>query len=50
MEQIKEYKMIYLNNGMQLSCEKDLQNAENAINEYIARTGSCSRSFHLLTD
>lgn len=34
---MKEYKMIYLNKGVTLSREKDLQNAESILNNYIAQ-------------
>lgn len=33
---MKEYKMVYLNKGMTLSREKDLEKAEAALNQYIA--------------
>lgn len=33
---MKEYKLVYLNKGVKFSREKDLEQAENLINEYIA--------------
>lgn len=33
---MKEYKMVYLNKGVTLSREKDLEKAEIALNQYIA--------------
>ena len=33
---MKEYKLVYLNKGLKLSREKDLQQAEDIINEYVA--------------
>ena len=33
---MKKYNMIYLNKGLTLSREKDLQNAANTLNKYIA--------------
>lgn len=33
---MKEYKMVYLNKGFTMSREKDLQNAESTLNQYIA--------------
>lgn len=32
---MKDYKLVYLNKGLQLSREKDLENAENVLNQYI---------------
>lgn len=32
---MKEYKMVYLNKGMRMSREKDLDVAEGVINEYV---------------
>ena len=32
---MKEYKLVYLNKGWNLSREKDLEKAEGVINEYI---------------
>ena len=34
---MKKYKLVYLNKGLKLSREKDLEQAENVINEYIAK-------------
>lgn len=31
---MKEYKLVYLNKGIKLSREKDLEQAEELINEY----------------
>jgi len=33
---MKEYKLVYLNKGLKLSVEKDLQQAEEIINQYIS--------------
>ena len=33
---MKEYKLVYLNKGVKISREKDLQQAEDIINEYVA--------------
>ncbi len=33
---MKEYKMVFLNKGFKLSREKDLEQAEHIINEYVA--------------
>lgn len=33
---MKEYKLVYLNKGLQLSAEKDLEKAQKIINEYVA--------------
>ncbi len=33
---MKEYKMIYLNKGLKLSREKDLEQAETVLNQYIS--------------
>lgn len=33
---MKEYKLVYLNKGMCFSREKDLQKAEDKINEYVS--------------
>ena len=33
---MKEYKLVYLNKGLKLSREKDLQQAEEIINQYMA--------------
>ena len=32
---MKEYKLVYLNNGIKFSREKDLDQAEEIINEYV---------------
>lgn len=33
---MKEYKMVYLNKGISLTREKDLQKAEESINAYVS--------------
>ena len=33
---MKEYKLIYLNKGLKFSREKDIEQAEQIINEYVA--------------
>ena len=33
---MKEYKLVYLNKGVKLSREKDLQQAEEMINKYVS--------------
>ena len=33
---MKEYKLVYLNKGLKMSREKDLEQAQDTINEYIA--------------
>lgn len=33
---MKEYKLVYLNKGMKISREKDLEHAQEMINEYVA--------------
>lgn len=33
---MKEYKLIYLNKGIKFSREKDLEQAEAMINEYVS--------------
>jgi len=33
---VKEYKLIYLNKGIKFSREKDLEQAEEIINEYVS--------------
>lgn len=33
---MKEYKLVYLNKGMKMSREKDLEHAQEMINEYVA--------------
>lgn len=32
---MKEYKLVYLNKGFKLSREKDLEQAEEIINQYV---------------
>lgn len=32
---MKEYKLVYLNKGLKFSREKDLEQAEQIINEYV---------------
>lgn len=32
---MKEYKLVYLNKGVKLSREKDLEQAQDIINEYV---------------
>ena len=34
---MKEYKMVYLNKGMKLSREKDLEQAEEIVNELVSQ-------------
>lgn len=34
---MKEYKMVYLNKGLKLSREKDLEQAQTIINAYVAK-------------
>lgn len=34
---MKEYKLVYLNKGLNWSREKDLQQSEKIINEYISQ-------------
>lgn len=34
---MKEYKLVYLNKGIKLSREKDLEQAQEIINEYVAK-------------
>lgn len=34
---MKEYKLVYLNKGIKFSREKDLEQAEEVINEYAAQ-------------
>ena len=34
---MKEYKLVYLNKGFNLSREKDLEQAQAIVNEYIAK-------------
>ena len=34
---MKEYKLVYLNKGLKFSREKDLQQAEEIINEYVSQ-------------
>ena len=33
---MKEYKLVYLNKGIKMSREKDLEQAQDTINEYVA--------------
>lgn len=33
---MKEYKMVHLNKGLKMSREKDLEQAQEVINEYVA--------------
>lgn len=33
---MKEYKLVHLNKGLNMSREKDLANAQDIINEYVA--------------
>ena len=33
---MKEYKLVYLNKGFKLSLDKDLDQAEEIINQYVA--------------
>lgn len=33
---MKEYKLVYLNKALKLSREKDLEQAQEIINEYVA--------------
>ena len=33
---MKEYKLVYLNKGIKMSREKDLEQAQEIINEYVA--------------
>ena len=34
---MKKYKLVYLNKGLKMSREKDLEQAQKVINEYIAK-------------
>ena len=34
---MKEYKLVYLNKGLKFSREKDLEQAQDVINEYVAQ-------------
>ena len=34
---MKKYEMVYLNKGLKMSREKDLEQAQDTINEYIAK-------------
>lgn len=36
MRYLKEYKLVYLNKGIKFSREKDLEQAEAIINEYVS--------------
>ena len=33
---MKEYKLVYLNKGIKLSRDKDLETAQEVINQYVA--------------
>ena len=33
---MKEYKLVYLNKGLKMSREKDLDQAQDVINEYVS--------------
>lgn len=33
---VKEYKLVYLNKGLKMSREKDLEQAQEIVNEYVA--------------
>lgn len=33
---MKEYKLVYLNKGLKMSREKDLEQAQQIINEYVS--------------
>ena len=33
---MKEYKLVYLNKGIKLSRDKDLEQAEEVINQYVS--------------
>ena len=35
-DKMNEYKLVYLNKGVKLSREKDLEQAQEIINEYVA--------------
>ena len=34
---MKEYKLVFLNKGLEMSREKDLEQSQNVINEYISQ-------------
>ena len=34
---MKEYKLVFLNKGLKMSREKDLEQSQNVINEYISQ-------------
>lgn len=36
---MKEYKLVYLNKGIKFSREKDMEQAEEIINEYVSAGG-----------
>ena len=38
---MKEYKLVYLNKGIKFSREKDLDQAEEIINEFIELLNNC---------
>lgn len=40
---MKEYKLVYLNKGIKMSREKDLEQAQEMINKYVAKDGNYSR-------
>jgi len=33
---MKEYKLVYLNKGLSISREKDLEKAEDLVNQYVS--------------
>ena len=37
---MKEYKLVYLNKGLKFSMEKDLEQAETIITQYVAVGGT----------
>lgn len=36
-ERMKEYKLVFLNKGLKMSREKDLEQSQNVINEYVSQ-------------
>ena len=34
---MKEYKLVYLNKGLKMTREKDLEQAQEIINDYVAK-------------
>ena len=34
---MKEYKLVFLNKGLKMSREKDLEQSQNVINEYVSQ-------------